>query len=363
MTISSTDREGMVAVSPSDNEKTQPRSGILLDRMETLLFGHDGLQEEASPSREVALPITSWDAFGKRYERRRLLGGGGVAEVHLTYDRCLRRHVALKILKPRWFNDKAMRGRFVQEAQVMAQLNHSGIPAIFDCGQLNDGQLFFTMEFVSGELMTSRIAQMEESAGAFPELRRLLLDFVKLCQIVVFAHQRGAVHRDLKPNNVICTPAGEVSLVDWGLVKVGPDWVRESEPQESDNRDASASITGQGRAAGTPAYMAPEQANATKGAAHPAADIYSLGVILYEILTQRRPYVGQSAEQILAQVRTGPPASLFATETDQALPATLVDLCTEAMARDPKDRIRSVELLASSIERWLEDTDDNTSID
>jgi serine/threonine protein kinase len=142
-------------LSSGQDERTNPRSAIYLERMETILYGDESNPHSKVPTIERLLPRPSWDKFQERYVRRQSIGSGGVADVYLVYDRALGRKLALKSLKSRWRSDRTMRARFIQEAQVMAQLDHPGVPAIFDLGELPGGELYFTMQFLRGDLLTT----------------------------------------------------------------------------------------------------------------------------------------------------------------------------------------------------------------
>ncbi len=214
---------------------------------------------------------------------REVIGGGGMALVVAAEDPALGRRVAVKILRG---SDPGERGRFLQEARIAAQLEHPGIVPVHAAGTAADGAPWFTMKLIRGRTLAAILAEDRPPAGD----RVLLRAFFQACQAVAFAHSRGVVHRDLKPANVMVGDFGETLVVDWGLAAVHGDGVAA----------ASAGPAVDEAVAGTPAYMAPEQAMGIAGADRPAVDVYALGAILYEMLTLVPPIADGDPEEMLA---------------------------------------------------------------
>ncbi len=302
------------------------------------------------------------------------LGKGGMGEVRRVWDRKLRREVAMKLLRSEYMADPSMLARFVEEAQATAQLEHPGIVPVHAIGHTADGRPYFTMKEVRGQTLTELINEVHDHVTDGQRLatpsgwsfHRLLQAFHRVCEAVGFAHARGVIHRDLKPDNIMLGGFGEVLVLDWGLAKILNDPEHASPDRTTVQTDRSvggAPSTRMGIVAGTPAYMPPEQARGQS--CDPRVDVYALGAILYEILSGERPYEGTDADAVLAQVRTGPPKRLQRanrtwtpgprTLTNSPLPPEhLVNVCERAMMREPTDRYANAGELAAAMLDFLE---------
>lgn len=285
----------------------------------------------------------------ERYEDRGRIARGGMGEVRRAYDRLLQRTVAMKTLHMNRA-DRLSAHRFLREAVVTAQLQHPVIVPIYDLGQRPDGTRFYTMREVSGETLSDLIDAVHaahstawRTTGHGWSLHRLARALARVSEAVAFAHAHGAVHRDLKPDNVMVGEFGDVQLLDWGLVKVVGEGVES--PQDADAHTRIGSITG------TPAYMAPEQARGALDQIGPATDVYGLGALLYCILTGKAPYKGDLATVLLALAEAQLPSPV--SRTSKPLPPELVSLCQEAMAGEPQDRI-SAQAFTERLDRWLD---------
>jgi serine/threonine protein kinase len=293
----------------------------------------------------------------ERYTLSRLHATGGIGRVWLARDDSLGRDVALKELRPERAAQPAVWGRFLREARITGQLEHPGIVPIYEVSRRPDEQApFYTMRFVRGRTLAEAAAGYHHKRGrgeAGPlELRELLTAFVGVCQAVAYAHSRGVLHRDLKPQNVVLGDYGEVIVLDWGLARI----LGQSDA-DADTALPPVAVEGgvdgtvQGQVLGTPAYMAPEQAEGRLDQLGPATDVYGLGAILYEVLTGRPPFTGADTTAVLRQVvheQPDPPRSVVA-----ATPVALEAVCLKALAKKSAARYSSAKELAGEVQQWL----------
>jgi len=300
----------------------------------------EGPAPPASPAVARHLPDQT-----ERYLDLGPIGHGGMGEVRRVRDMALNRTMAMKIMREELVGKPSAEARFIAEAQATAQLQHPGVVPVHDIGRTPDGRWYFTMKELRGKTVHDVLYEARDDPEQWPR-RRLLELFRSVAEAVAYAHSRGAVHRDLKPANVLVGAFGEVVVLDWGLVKaIGV--------LDDDGEDASPPMavdsfaTRAGAILGTPSYMAPEQATGARDVG-PAADLYALGALLYEILAGKPPYQGP-AKEVLEQVRKGGPEPL----PDDA-PTVLAELCTEAMARDPRDRPASAAVLVERLNHYLD---------
>jgi serine/threonine-protein kinase len=318
------------------------------------------LAETGSPASAGQATITHIPERQERYRLNRVHARGGIGQVWLAHDSRLGRDVALKELLPDRAGQPSIRERFLREAHITGQLEHPGIVPIYDLDHRPDHEtLFYTMRFVHGRTLGEAAAsyharRARHEAGPL-ELRELLAAFIGVCNAVAYAHSRGVLHRDLKPHNVVLGDFGEVILLDWGLARLLDPSRAESDsaPAFELPGDSSAEATVQGQVLGTPAYMAPEQADARPDLFSERTDVYGLGAVLFEILTGEPPFGGPNALAILAQVVVDapvPPRQRVAT-----LPRALEAICLQALAKRPQDRYPSAKALAADVQRWLGD--------
>jgi eukaryotic-like serine/threonine-protein kinase len=301
----------------------------------------------------------------ERYSLSRLHARGGIGRVWLAQDVDLGREVALKELLPGQANQPQACARFLAEAKITGQLEHPGIVPVYELSRRPNGQEpFYTMRFIKGRTLTeaSKEYHVRRAAGhaTTMDLRELLSAFVAVSYAVAYAHSRGVIHRDLKGQNVILGKYGEVIVLDWGLAKMvgGPD---DERPNISINASLPVALaagdshdqTLQGQVLGTPAYMAPEQAQGRQDLVDQRTDVYGLGAILYEILAGEAPFCGGDTRDLLQRVVNEVPA-----RPRNQVPATapaLEAICLKAMAKKPGDRYSTARALGQDVQKFLAD--------
>jgi tRNA A-37 threonylcarbamoyl transferase component Bud32 len=295
-----------------------------------------------------------------RYAIDKPLAQGGMGAVLLIKDGDFQRPAAMKVMLSQHAANPEALERFLAEAQVTAQLEHPNIVPIHDLGILEDGTVYFTMKFIEGEslgavakrLRSDDPAVAAAERGAWPD-ERILMTFLKVLDGLGYAHARGVVHRDIKPDNIMLGTHGEVLVVDWGIAKVlGRDELGKTvNVAHLRDGDEALSLTRDGSVMGTFYYMAPEQARGDIAALAPPTDIYALGATLYELLTGRRPVGGGSAADIIAKVIAGdiaPPVSVR-----PGLHEDLAAIVMKAMATDSGRRYQRCADFADDLRRFL----------
>lgn len=286
----------------------------------------------------------------EKYRVVSALGEGGMGKVYAVLDRDLKRRVALKMIRAD--GERDAQRRFLEEAQVMAQLQHPNILPVHELGLSASRKLYYTMPLVRGRSLRQVLDDLKtgSAAGRPYSITRLVQVFLQVSQAVAYAHAKGVLHRDLKPSNVMLGEHGEVQVIDWGLSKL-------IEGSEVRTTDFAARATQSGHVVGTPAYMSPEQARGV--GAGPRADVYALGAILYEMLTLEPPFTGSSAEVLAAVVRDVPvpPRS---RAPGRPIPRELEQSCMKALAKDSGQRQSSVGALHAEVQAWLEAESDRS---
>jgi serine/threonine-protein kinase len=282
---------------------------------------------------------------GPRYEIVEPLGYGGVGAVVAGLDREIGRVVAIKTLHERAEGDPKTVRRFLLEARVTAQLEHPGIVPVYDIGAMPDGRSYYTMRVVKKRSLRDVLQQPEPRPG-WP-LVRLLGAFLQVTRALAYAHSRGVLHGDIKPDNILLGDFGEVYLADWGLARVQRDNKLRMSSSGSVPPPGSASPTG-----GTPGYFAPEVARGEWETLDHRSDLFSLGVVLYEILTGRHPFVMDhpSATLLAAASRDAVPPR----DVAPGCPLLLDDLCMQLLAKNRSERTQSADEIAEQVEAFLE---------
>ncbi len=267
--------------------------------------------------------------LGGRYRLMELLGQGGMATIYRAHDEQLNRDVAVKLLRPEYGRDPDFGSRFRHEAQAAASLNHPNVVSVFDYGQDENGP-FIVMELIDGE----DIATILRRGGPLAPRQAARLT-AEVARALSAAHARGFVHRDVKPGNILLSSEGRVKVGDFGIARAV----------------AEAQMTLPGTTLGSVHYFSPEQARGEQ--ATTASDVYSLGIVLFEVLTGRRPFEGDSAASIAIARLSGPAPDPSAVRA--GIPPALVAIVSRAMAPDPADRFPSAAAMAHALEAYLGD--------
>jgi hypothetical protein len=261
------------------------------------------------------------------YDMLDVLGHGGMGVVYRARDTALGRTVALKILRAGALANHQEIQRFYREAQAAAQLNHPHLVPVYEVGR-HDDLHYFTMAFLGGGTLADHMDRFRDPKAAVALLE-------KVARGVHYAHRHHVLHRDLKPSNILLDEAGEPLVSDFGLAKM---------------LDSGLELTQPGDMVGTPLYMAPEQAAGRSDQASSAGDIWALGVILYELLTGRRPFGGKSREELLREIQsTDPPRP---RSVQAKLAGDLETICLKCLEKNPVHRYASAEALADDLARW-----------
>jgi tetratricopeptide (TPR) repeat protein/class 3 adenylate cyclase len=285
------------------------RAGPLDDGVDALL---DALAHRAGPTVEAPEP----------YDLLERLGGGAMGVVYRAHDRRLQRSVALKFLAPDLGSDAEAARRFLAEARAAAALEHPNLCTVLEAGATRDGRLFLAMPFYDGETLRARVARGPVAAVEAADIA------AQIARGLAKAHENGIVHRDVKPANVIVTRDGLVKILDFGIAKL-----------------SLGSVTATGGRVGTVAYMSPEQARGEP--VDGRTDLWSLGVVLYEMLAGERPFRGEREHAVLRQILDGVPTPLARLRPD--LPPALVGLVEGLMARRPEDRPSDARAVAAAL--------------
>ena len=295
------------------------------------------------------------------YRLIRKIGQGGLGRVWLAFDESLKRYVAIKEISG---NDSpAVVQRFDREAVITGRLEHPGIVPIHQLGtEESTGKSFYVMRFLGKTTLHDAIMEYHERRAEGDDdpmlIRRLLDDFVNVCQAIGHAHSRQVIHRDLKPENIAIDSFGQVIVIDWGIAKVIDEVNLGEASIEIDSMETNSQSTMQGQVLGSPLFMAPEQAAGRVDDLDERTDIYGLGAILFAILTGSAPHeVAREREdvsgirELLSAIASHPTPN--ALEFDNGVDATLAAICKKAMAAKQYARYQSAMELASDVQRWM----------
>jgi formylglycine-generating enzyme required for sulfatase activity/serine/threonine protein kinase len=318
----------------------------------------------------------------RRYDVKEEIGRGGMGAVLRVYDRELHRHLAMKVLLDGTGRvicvdskgDMGRLARFLEEAQVTAQLDHPGIVPVHELGIDDQGRIYFTMKLVKGETLSAVFQKVEDKIDGWNRTR-VLWTLLRVCEAMEFAHRRNVVHRDLKPSNIMVGEFGEAYVMDFGLARVldrdrtaamaergrsGDSGILDRHVFTDRGMQASVTpdsplVTNSGERLGTPAYMAPEQARGEIDSIGPHTDVYAVGAILYQVLTGCAPYLEEgrpSPISIITRVQREPPVPVH--RLNRKIDGELQSICEKAMAREIADRYPTMAELAADLRAYLE---------
>jgi serine/threonine protein kinase len=286
-------------------------------------------------------PFIGRDILNGQFQILQKIGSGGMGAVYKALQPEMNRMVGVKILHPKLANRKDLVSRFRREARAMSQLTHPNTVKVFLYGELEDGSLYIIMEFLEGK----NLNQTVRADGPFA-MERALPVLIQSCGALDEAHKAGIIHRDLKPENIFLVQSGTLhdyaKVLDFGLAKVG----------ERQMRPGSVILTQEGMVFGTPEFMSPEQAQGKP--LTPASDIYSLAVILYEVLTGKLPFDAKSAMDYIQLHVTGRPTPLNQRVPGRTFPQLLEQIIDRALAKRPEDRFNTAAEFATAMQYVLQ---------
>ncbi|MFK7770225.1 MAG: serine/threonine protein kinase [Mariniblastus sp.] len=277
----------------------------------------------------------------KKYTHFRDLSTGGKASLISCKDTNLGRRVVLKMLRPELSGDDVELRRLIREARITAQLAHPATVPMYELGQNDNGDWFFAMKKIEGHTLFEIIvglARRDETIEQEFDLNRLLSILTQIGDALAYAHVRGVIHRDVKPENVIVGMFGEVTLIDWGAAKV---WGMPNDGDEDTK----------GQRGGTPLYMSPEQVTGNR-LVDERTDVFSMGVVMYEMLCQREPFRGPDINATFDNIINKAPVPPRLVAPHRTIPQPLEEICLKAMEKNPNDRYNTMGKMMMAIQNF-----------
>ncbi|MFN0242597.1 MAG: protein kinase domain-containing protein, partial [Planctomycetota bacterium] len=298
--------------------------------------------------------------IGGRYRLHSVVGRGGMGAVYAAEDLELQREVALKLLLFRAETEPQARrrlARLLREARVTGQLDHPGIVPVYGLGLTSDRRLYYTMKLVRGRSLRELVRAYEKREPGIERaltIERRIEIVLRMCEALAFAHERGVVHRDLTPNNVMVGRFGEVLVMDWGIAKLldQPDRPDDG-TSDHDARASSPHRTTPGSFVGTPNFASPEQARGDLHTIDERTDVFGVGAILHYLLTGQPPYVGRDRDEVEERARQARRCEPEVSSTFARPPRELVAVSLKAMAADPQQRYATIDALAADLRAFV----------
>lgn len=302
---------------------------------------------------DYELPAVLPDGI-RKYANFREMARGGSAVLRTCFDQITGRTVVMKSLLPRFHNDKTEERRLLREARVTAQLQHPNTVPVYEIGRDESEGIYFTMKRVSGENLfeiLKRIATGDaKTIAAFP-LRQRLEIVAGAAQALMYAHARGVIHRDIKPENIWVGNFGEVVLLDWGVAKVwGQPDDGPAPPLLAEQQQAQVqALTMAGDRPGTPLYMSPEQVNVNRATVDERSDIFSMGVVLYEVAALREPFRGRVIQETFENIIHDNPPPPSQVRPQGGIPRRLDEVVMKAISKSPADRFQTMRQMLEAL--------------
>jgi serine/threonine protein kinase len=323
-----------------------------------------------APPIPPAKALTDKPVFPTPYKVGKQIGTGGVGTVWQIYDRRMERPLAGKVLHTKFQKQVSANQRLEREARLTGFLQHPGVPPIYDFGELVCGSKYLVMKLVEGETFAQRLSN-QSTIGS---LHESLAIFEQVVQTIAYAHAQGIVHRDIKPHNIMVGKFGEVQVMDWGMAKSFNSSCRQLEAKEFSNRnppevaaanetavnsidsslrDVERNATMAGDVFGTPAYMPPEQAQGKVDQLGPTADVFSLGAVLFEILTGNRLHAETPLDELMGKAASGDLADSLLKLEQCKSDKTIKEICKTCLSADPKARPDDANAVADKLSSYL----------
>lgn len=297
------------------------------------------------------------NSFTENFTVKKPIGQGGIGRVFLATERNLDREVAIKeLLPPKEDKQKERKlARFLREARISGRLQHPGIVPVYELSSKPDGTPFYVMKYVRGDTLDKivRECEFDTQESSFRRRMSYLDNLIAVCEAIGYAHSKKIIHRDLKPGNIIIGEFGETVILDWGLAKQIGEKTEDASGEQAEEPEisqADALKTIEGAKMGTPAYMPPEQIDRKYGEVDEQSDVYSLGVILFILLTGQKPYAGDAKSVMKMIVSSAPSPSPLSR--GNYIPSELAAICIKAMSKEKTQRFANAGELAAELRAY-----------
>jgi serine/threonine-protein kinase len=292
----------------------------------------------------------------RRYEQLRDLGEGGLSKVYSSFDTYLNRVVAVKELKPDNLDDPLMLQSFITESRLISYLDHPGVISLFDTFLRDDGTLCYTMKMIEGRPLADVLDYYRQKKRSHIPLSRFHDIFEKLCETLAYVHDKGVVHLDLKPDNIMIGRYGEVMVMDWGNAMLyNPEPYKKYLSRFSESADLiSTRVDEKNVLIGTPMYMSPEQTLEPRDTLKPTSDIFSVGIILYEMLTGIYPFPADNndMDMLFTNIRGFDPPPVY--EINKFVPRRLSQICMKMLRKSQRNRYQTFHEIIEDIDDFYD---------